>query len=423
MKRFLLTGILLGVYLLIAAGSPRLDDFLEKIDATDIRMLQSESIYDSILELRIRQPIDHNDPGRGSFYQRIYISHIDPSRPVVLVTAGYDANYYYTSEIASELKCNQIMVEHRYFGQSKPDSLDWRYMDTWQAASDHHRIVSMFRDLYAGKWISTGISKGGQCVMYHSYYYPEDVDVRIPYVAPLNYTVEDDRIYSFLEEVGRPGERKKINRFQEMALKNQDRYLPAFREFSEEQGYSYDIVGGVEKAYEYCVLEYDFAFWQWGYVPVRDIPRRAASPMEVIEHMNRVSGFDYFDDTFIEENRPFFYQAMTETGYYGYDLEKFGPYLKHVENPRFTFTMPQGVEITYNPDLTQEVEAYLASRADHFIYIYGEYDTWSATAVTATGQTNSKIFVQKKGSHRTRINNMPEPVKDEIYDTIEQYLR
>jgi hypothetical protein len=315
MKKFLLTGTLLAVVFLQLRGVVHLDEFLATIEATEIRMLEGESIYDTILEVRIEQPLDHRNPEGKSFYQRLYISHIDPSRPVVLVTAGYDASYYYTSEIAAELRCNQIMVEHRYFGRSKPDSLDWEYMDTWQAASDHHRVVSMFKELYPGNWISTGISKGGQSVIYHSYYYPGDVDVRVPYVAPLNYSVEDERIYDFLHQVGTKRERQRVWKFQRKVLKNQEKYLPEFRQFSAQRGYSYEIVGGVEKAFEYCVLEYDFAYWQWGYVRARDIPGRGARPREVIEHMNRVAGFDYFDDEFITENRPFFYQAMTEMGY------------------------------------------------------------------------------------------------------------
>ncbi len=100
-------------------------------------------------------------------------------------------------------------------------------------------------------------------------------------------------------------------------------------------------VGG--KGFEYCVLEYSFAFWQWGYVPIRKIPGKTARPEEVIEHMNRVAGFDYFSDQFITEFRPFFYQAMTEMGYYGYKLDAFGKYLKHVDNPVFTFTIPEKV--------------------------------------------------------------------------------
>ena len=91
----------------------------------------------------IEQPLDHRNPEGETFSQRLYISHIDPSRPVVLITAGYDAKYYYTSEITAELKCNQVTVEHRYFGRSQPNDPYWHFLNTWQAASDHHRNGSL----------------------------------------------------------------------------------------------------------------------------------------------------------------------------------------------------------------------------------------------------------------------------------------
>jgi hypothetical protein len=423
MKRSLFLCILVAVLTAPVDATTSLGEFLQKIGAGDVRVLESESIYESIVEVVIEQPLDHRHPEGEKFTQRVYISHMDPSRPVVFVTAGYDARYYYTSELASGLKCNQIMAEHRYFGRSLPDSLDWLYLDTWQAASDHHRIVQMFREFYPEQWIATGISKGGQSVIYHSFYYPEDVDVRVPYVAPLNYAVEDTRIYSFLDQVGGARDRRKVTRFQKMALKFQDRYLPAFREFSEKKGYTYEIAGGIEKAFEYCVLEYSFAFWQWGYVPVNKIPGKSARPSEIVQHMNRVAGFVYFDDERIMELRPFFYQALTEMGYYGYDLDEFSKYLRHVDNPVFTFTLPEEMEISFNPGLSLAVEQYLKKEADRFIYIYGEYDTWSATAVTCTGNTNSRIFIKEGGSHRTRINNMPEAQKEEVYRTLESFLQ
>jgi hypothetical protein len=229
MKKLFLSGILISVTLLNLWAVVSLDDLLSRKEIKEIRVLKNEPAFERVLEVMIEQPIDHRNPEGETFSQRVYISHVDPSRPVVLITAGYDTKYYYTSEITSALKCNQLMVEHRYFGRSKPDSLQWEYLDTWQAASDHHRIVEMFKQLYPEPWISTGISKGGQTVMYHSYYYPGDVDVRVPYVAPLNFGVEDERIYSFLDQVGSPGERRRINRFQKMALKNQELYLPAFQ--------------------------------------------------------------------------------------------------------------------------------------------------------------------------------------------------
>ena len=423
MRRVFFLCVLLSVVHLPGGATIRLDEFLERINAVEVRVLESESIYDKIVEVMIEQPLDHRNPEGEKFTQRLYISHIDPSRPVVFVTAGYHAKYYYTSEIAAELRCNQVMVEHRYFGRSQPDSLDWHYLDTWQAASDHHRIVQIFKQLYPGKWISTGISKGGQSVMYHSFFYPDDVDARVPYVAPLNYSIEDERIYNFLDQVGSAADRRKVKRFQKIALKYQERYLPAFREFSENNRYTYEITGGIEKAYEYCVLEYEFAFWQWGYVPVRQIPGRLVTPRAFVEHMNRVAGFDYFTDDHMIENRPFLYQALTEMGYYGYRLDEFRKYIRHVDNPVFTFTLPEGVEISFDPTLSLEVEKYLTDEADKFIYIYGENDTWSATAVTSTGSTDSKIFIKEGGSHRTRINNMPETQKEEVYRTLVSYLQ
>jgi hypothetical protein len=259
--------------------------------------------------------------------------------------------------------------------------------------------------------------------MYHSYYYPDDVDVRVPYVAPLNFGVEDERIYSFLDQVGSPAERKKVSRFQKMALKNQDKYLEAFEDFSRDKGYSYELVGGLEKAYEYCVLEYSFAYWQWGYVPSRKIPGSSAGAEEIIAHMNRVAGFDYFSDQFIEEFRPFFYQALTEMGYYGYDLDEFGKYLKHVDNPIFTFTIPENVELEFNHKLSLEIQDYLSNEARNYIFIYGEYDTWSATAVTSIGDKNSKIIFKEGGSHRTRIRDLPEEQMEEVYSALESFLQ
>ena len=208
MKKFFLSGILISVALLNAWAVVSLDDFLSRKEVKEVRVLKNEPMFERVLEVMIEQPVDHRNPNGQTFTQRVYISHADPSKPVVLITAGYDARYYYTSEITSALKCNQVMVEHRYFGRSTPDSLQWQYLDTWQAASDHHRIVLMFKELYSEEWISTGISKGGQTVMYHSYYYPDDVDVRVPYVAPLNFGLDDERIYSFLDQVGTARERR-----------------------------------------------------------------------------------------------------------------------------------------------------------------------------------------------------------------------
>lgn len=421
LKRLQLVFFLFAL-LLHPLGATSIEEFLRELPLENVKVLEREAFYSHIYEVMFEQPLDHNNPDAGSFLQRLYISHVDASMPVVLVTEGYSAGYYYTSEPAALLRCNQIIAEHRYFGKSVPDSLDWEYLTTWQSASDHHHIIEKFKKFYTGKWVSTGISKGGQTTLFHSFYYPDDVDARIPYVAPLNNSVEDQRIYDFLDQVGSKDCRKRIRKFQKWALKNQEELLPAFREFNEKKEYTFELVGGLEKAFEYCVLEYSFAFWQWGYSSCSKIPRRDAEPEDVISHMNMVAGFDYFADEFVVEYRPFFYQAYTEMGYYGYKLDEFEPYLKHVSNAGFEFSLPSETNVHFDSSLLEELDTYVKEEAEDFIFIYGEYDTWSATAVDLGENTKSAVFYKSKGSHRTRIRNMPLEQKEEIEALLYRYM-
>ena len=46
-----------------------------------------------------------------------------------------------------------------------------------------------------------GISKGGQTTIFHRYFYPADVDISVPYVAPLNLEYVDPRLDKFLNRV------------------------------------------------------------------------------------------------------------------------------------------------------------------------------------------------------------------------------
>ena len=82
-------------------------------------------------------------------------------------------------------KTNMIEVEHRYFGESIPfmqddstitdETLNWDYMTARNEAADLHRVNQLFKKIYEGKWIATGISKGGQTAMLYRTFYPDDV--------------------------------------------------------------------------------------------------------------------------------------------------------------------------------------------------------------------------------------------------------
>ena len=96
--------------------------------------------------LQFEQPLDHANPEAGSFYQRVYVTEVDPARPTVLVTEGYGRSINYPSELATAIGANQVIVEHRYYGESVPDSMDYAYLNITQAAQDLHHIRTVLLD-------------------------------------------------------------------------------------------------------------------------------------------------------------------------------------------------------------------------------------------------------------------------------------
>ena len=62
---------------------------------------------------------------------------------------------------------------------------------------------------------------------------------------------------------------------------------------AEERGWTFTRIGGAETAYEMTVLEYEFAFWQWGQVPCDSIPLEGTDE-EIFSHLAQDRGFQIF---------------------------------------------------------------------------------------------------------------------------------
>ena len=427
MKRtYVIILILLVPFTNISAQNlEHLLDSLSAVYSFSYEEMEVDSNFASKYLLQFEQAVDPDNPEGQTFKQRVFLSHEDFDTPVVFITEGYTAWHAekpdFTSELAGLLNSNQICVEHRYFGTSVPDSLDWDQLTVAHAAADHHRIVQVLKNIYNGKWISTGISKGGQTTIYFRYFYPEDVDISVPYVAPLNFSIEEQRVYRFLEQVGSIECRDRILRFQTELIKNKADFLPAFEELANKKKLTYSM--GIEKAFELTVLEYSFAFWQWGSFTCDQIPVDLSDKNKVVKHLDEVSGLKWVSNEGIEELQPFFYQAMREMGFYGYDITPFKKWISYTENPTFEFTLPKGILVAYEARLNEQVDCFVRHQAENMIFIYGEYDPWSAPAVELTYQTNSIKVVKPGGSHRTRIKDLTEKQQEIVMDTLLKWLK
>ncbi|MEO8231103.1 MAG: S28 family serine protease [Ignavibacteriota bacterium] len=393
--------------------------WLKSLPDIEVTPIKADNIFTEAYEIFITQPIDHNNPDGPKFKEQLFLSHVDKNKPMVIELDGYTVNNR-TDELSRLLHCNQIMVEHRYFGESVPAPFDWKYLTIEQAADDHHKIIELFKQFYKDKWITTGISKGGSCAIFHRYFYPDDADVSVPYVGPLNTSTEDERVYEWIKTVSTPECREKVFNFQKLCYEKRDELYPIFLKNAEDKKLKYNIVGA-EKAYEYAVLEYSFAFWQWGRNNCSEIPDDNSSLEEIWDHLLANGGVSYFSDGDIVEGYPFFYQCYTEFGYYAYQTEQFKDYLKFADG-HTPFFIPPGSYPTYNPKLLKAINWWAMNDAKNCIFIYGGNDPWTAPGVCLSGKTNSLKMVNPSGSHSTSIKNFFKDDKELIYSRLEEWL-
>lgn len=391
----------------------------------EIRPLETSEFSEKYVTY-FTQPLDHRHLEKGSFRQRVIVSHVGFDRPTVIVTEGYGAAYalrsQYREELSKLLNANMIFVEYRYFLESTPEPKDWQYLTAENSADDLHTITTAFKNIYPGKWIATGISKGGQTTLLYRTFYPDDVDISVPYVAPLCYGVEDGRHEPFLHKVSTPENRKIIEDFQLEALKRKATLLPRFEKYCTEKNYSFRAP--IEEIYDYSVLEYSFALWQWG-TPISSIPATTASDDEIFSHLLAISEPGYF--TADSPNASFFVQAARELGYYGYDVQPFKQYLsiQSSEGYLHRLMLPEELkDMPFDKTLSKKITKFLKKQDPKMIFIYGQNDPWTAAGVTwLKNKKNIHVFIQPNGSHLARISTLPEAEKAEVMELINEWLK
>ncbi|MCF2659953.1 aminopeptidase [Parabacteroides distasonis] len=405
------------------------DELRQKLAAlqgiSGIEKLESE-VYPEKYLVRITQQVDPKNPAAGTFTQRVVIGHVGFDRPTVIVTEGYGGAYAlnpkYQEELTKLLNANLVFVEYRYFLESTPEPKNWDYLTAENSAYDLHHVNQTFRQLYQGKWISTGISKGGQTTCLYRAYFPDDVDFSVPYVAPLNRAVEDGRHEPFLRQVGTKAERDRILAFQKAVLKQKAAIVPMLENYCQEHKLTFRIP--MAEVLDYSVLEYPFAIWQWG-TPVDRVPEPTASAADLFKHLMEISEPSYFSNE--QPYVSFDVQACRELGYYGYDTAPFKGLLtiKSAKGYLNKLMLPTELidQVEFRPELYHKVYNFLKDNDPKMIFIYGEIDPWSATRVpTFRGKKNEQIYIQPRGSHRSRIGNMPEEMKKQIMDQIHAWL-
>ncbi|MBU1099660.1 MAG: peptidase [Bacteroidetes bacterium] len=421
MKKYflLLFALFVNIFIISAQNKTELqfDDFIS--DCSNLEW----PYPDSSVTIKIMQPLDHNNPDGPKYPQYIHIKHKDFSKPVVLHDRGYYARPNRTHELTKILQCNQVEIEHRFFSPSAPEEpIDWSKLDIEQAAEDQHRIAIALKKIYGGKWINTGGSKGGQAALFHEYFFPDDNDVTVAYVAPINRDMEDKRIPEYLaDSISTKENRLRMLTYQRELLKRRDEIIPMLRREIEDN--KYELVADINTCFEHSVFEMSFGWWQYKGEDIEEIPLPGATAEELYKPFKGNIGF--FTKGAKKRVAPFNYQAYTEIGFYDYDTRPFKDLLIAVKND-FASNKPYFYDPYWSDpfDAAQirEVHDWLTNEAKEVIYIYGENDPWTATGIWPSGKTNSFRMTLKDGNHGASILKFKGEEREKILKALEKWL-
>ncbi|MFB9573212.1 S28 family serine protease [Streptomyces yanii] len=358
--------------------------------------------------LTLTQPIDHEHPDRGTFKQRLTLWHKSETAPMVLYTGGYSLSSS-TREITRLLDANQVSIEHRYFSQSRPATVDWNDLTVQQEASDEHAVVQALKTIYRAKWLGTGASKGGMTQVYHERFYPDDLDAVVAYVAPNDAANNDDSGYEkFFQTVGTPECRAALNAVQREMLVRRDRMLPRFEATAEQQGLTFQYLGSADRAYEFSVLDQVWNFWQSGtYADCPAIPDARAATDDELYTWSLGHGLSPYADqgNGAEGSGPYYRQAAAQLGWA--DLK-----FKHLADVRHypgiyqpNSVLPADMRVGYDGRTIKDVDRWVATRGERMMFVYGQNDPWSAERFKPS-KHDSMLFEAPNSNHGALISKL-----------------
>lgn len=435
MKRYMIVCLMSVAVVLTATASDMAERLSQLPGVVSVSQIAGGQFLEKyVLQFRqLRDPVGH-PADTATFLQRVIVGHVSTDSMVVLHTHGYNAADHtkritVRDELAEIFGCNNIFVEHRYFGTSCPADTNWNEVTTANAAYDMHQIVSALKTIYAGPWISNGGSKDGITATLYSMYYPHDVDVAVPYVAPFCLTQADRRIIPFLQTVGTQQKRDRIRNWQLETLRRRETLQPRVQHYADSLKMTFIVP--FDMIYDYCVLDYDFGIWMRG-ISEDSIPLTDADDDAFYRHFLAYANPDMFDRTHMN-HQTYYVQSAKELGNYAYDLTEFSYLLSsatlHTKNYLPPLYLPEGDwDFSYTDTTRTRVMDFLRTTDCKLLFIYGETDTWTAFAIddpdspTINNPENIKKYVLPGGCHYSKIRQFDQQTQEQILSTIRSWV-
>ena len=362
--------------------------------------------------ITIEQPVNQLAPDKV-FEQHLWLMHRGCDRPTVVADWGYSNEYFFDDELAVLFDANALWVEHRFQGESLPAlaDWDWKQLTIENGAHDLHDVITSFKHLYGGRWVSTGASKGGITATYHAYFFPDDLDGVIPYVAPASRWRVDAAYQSYIASVMSRSCGQRVRDSQVAALTTRRPMMLA--KIGEAVGTGYE-----ELYLEAMTTHFDWAFWQYyGDEYCSQVPEATATDEQFWNFYAAFSGL------FGPQRLPglpaneamsdgaLYYEWLTEQGFALQIGEHVKPLLQNdfataTMEDRFRAEFPAVELPTHDGSVTRSVRRWASLRAENIMFIYGQFDPWSGGAIDEPVQPSSSRFFVPGANHGAQISGL-----------------
>ncbi|MGW4030112.1 S28 family serine protease [Streptomyces sp. NPDC004838] len=360
--------------------------------------------------LGYKQPVDHRDPGKGTFEQRLTLLHKNTGRPTVFHTSGYSLyTYPLRTEPTQIIDGNEVSLEHRFFSKSKPEPGDWSKMTIHQAADDQHRLFTALKKIYTEKWISTGSSKGGMTATFYERFHPKDMDGVVAYTSPNDVNDAEDSAYDrFFATVGTQECRDRLKQVQREALVRRVPMEKRLADWAVANRASFKTLGSVAQAWEVGVRELAWNYWQSGsYEGCTWLPDAAtATDDELYDAVGWIAQFTTLSDKGLSDYSPYYYQAGTELGSPALALTHLQG-LTRFERPAPRNFVPRDIPMAFKPGVMKDIDRWVRGHARRMLFVNGEYDPWSAEPFRLGEDARDSYVLTAPGTdHNAQIKNL-----------------
>lgn len=418
-------------------------------------------------------PLDWDNVNGEKIKQRVVIDAKSFTIPTVVELQGYSIgdkyiNDGFTRELPTLIDSNFIVIEHRFFSKSSyvnanyEDASGWEQLTVQNAAHDHNFIISELRKIFTNKFVATGHSKGGYITNCLACLYPETCDVYVPFVAPC-LSQYDSRPSDFINnEAGdstygkEEGKRIRDNilKFQVFCYEHKNALIPIL--FSE--GHSPSTAKyrtnklTQENLFDINMLDFSYGLWQYGYVPLTDIDNFLTLPETNKEELDAkikealriilANGSDMTCVSYNTATYPYYITAYKEMGNYtnnfsyirdmalslGKDIVISIPEGREIELSNYVYLSDDQLNnIHYDVTMFNKLHSWINDTTikTKVIMINGQEDPWfhGSLPIPANVGENIKVYTHPTNNHRVQISSFDENTKNEILNTLNNWLR